>query len=56
MNFTGEFLNLVDIYHIYKVIWTTIIAGVVIIVYGPQSLTRTLKEKPVKNKKNEFNQ
>jgi hypothetical protein len=55
MNFTGEFLNLVDIYHIYKVLWTTIIAGIMIIIYGPQSLTRSAKEKPLKQEKNEVN-
>ncbi len=56
MNFTGEFLNLVDILEYYKAIWTVILAGVVIIVYGPKSLTRTPKEKPVKKEKNEINQ
>lgn len=41
MNFTGEFLNLIDIYHYYKVLWTVVIVIVVVIIYKPKNLTRS---------------
>jgi hypothetical protein len=41
MNFTGEFLNLIDIYDYYKVLWTVIFVIVVIIIYKPKHLSRS---------------
>jgi membrane protease YdiL (CAAX protease family) len=43
MNFTGEFLALTDLYHYYKVMWTTIIVILVIIVYKPKKFIRMPK-------------
>ncbi|TFF97080.1 MAG: CPBP family intramembrane metalloprotease [Promethearchaeota archaeon] len=54
MNFTGEFLNLISLYHYYKVMWTTIIAVLVIILYKPQSLTDPPWGKSIKISKDQF--
>ena len=56
INLTGEFLNLFDLLEYYKAIWTIILAGLVIIVYGPKSLTRTPKEKHMKKEITEIHQ
>jgi membrane protease YdiL (CAAX protease family) len=49
MSLTGEFLNLVDILEYYNVVWTIILAGLVVIVYGPKNLVRKHKDKHMKN-------
>ena len=49
MNLTGEFLNLVDILEYYNAVWTVILAGLVVIVYGPKNLVCKHKDKHMKN-------
>jgi len=56
VNLTGEFLNLVNILEYHKAIWTVILAGLVVIVYGPKSFTRKPKEKHMKKEINEIHQ
>ncbi|TFG07232.1 MAG: CPBP family intramembrane metalloprotease [Promethearchaeota archaeon] len=51
MNFTGEFLNLMDILEYYKGIWTIIIAVLVVIIYGPKKLVRKSKDERVNHEK-----
>jgi membrane protease YdiL (CAAX protease family) len=44
MNFTGEFLRLPGDFKNYQFLWLIVIAIVVVIIWGPATLTRLPKE------------